>query len=280
MFEAIFAKKSIDHITGDVHFTNLLLPKKNNILTIHDCGILKRTTGYRKAIVQFFWFRLPAKKSTIITVNSQFTKQDLLRYINYPEDKIIPIHIFVPSVHVRTERLFNKEKPTILQLGTAINKNLIRTAKALKGIPCKYIILGLLETEHIKVLQDNNIDYKNISSSISDEEVAQLYRDCDIVSFASTFEGFGMPIVEANATGRVVVTSKRASMPEVASNAAHLVNPYVIQDIRNGFLKVINDDVYRNQLIENGFENAKRFDKNEIAEKHYKLYRSLKESKQ
>lgn len=275
VIQAFLQRQQINHITGDIHFANFLLPKKSNVLTIHDCGVLKRTTGIKHKILKYFWFTLPAKKAQIVTVNSNFTKQDLLTYINIPSHKIVPIYVFVPTIHRRNDKAFNKEKPTILQLGTAINKNIVRTAQALKGINCKLVILGKLNDEITTALLENNIDYENISTSITDEEVAKLYQCCDVVSFASTFEGFGMPIVEANVTGRVVVAGNTASMPEIAGNAAELVNPFDVNDIRNGFLKVIQDDAHREQLIANGFKNAERFNKTEIANQYFNLYRTM-----
>ena len=244
-------------------------------LAIHDCGILKRTTGIRHKIINFFWFTLPAQKANYITVNSNFTKDDLLNYIKFPKEKIVPIYVMISDLHKPFEKKFNKEKPIILQLGTAINKNINRVAQALNGINCKYIILGELGVETLSVLQENKIDFENIDKSISDEDVVTLYRNCDIVSFVSTFEGFGMPIAEANATGRVVVTSNISSMPEVAGNAAAFVNPFAIESIKNGFLKVINDGVYRESLIQNGFENVNRFDRQQIANQYYDLYTKM-----
>ena len=277
--EAIFYQKDINHNTGDIHFVNIFLSKSKNILTIHDCGFLKRISGIKFKIIKYFWYTLPAKRTSIITVNSNYTKQDLLTYINFPENRIKVIYIFVSVVHKPSPRLFNKQKPVILQLGTAVNKNIPRIAQALNGINCKYIILGKLDAVTINTLKQNKIDFENIEASISNEEVAALYRECDVVSFASTLEGFGMPIVEANATGRVVVTSNVTSMPEIAGNAAELVNPFDIESIRNGFLKVINDDVYREQLIANGFENVKRFDRKKIALEYFDLYRKMKDKK-
>ncbi|MFY7964242.1 MAG: glycosyltransferase family 4 protein [Chitinophagaceae bacterium] len=273
--EAVFYQKDINHITGDIHFVGTLLTKKKNILTIHDCGSLKRLSGIRFKIIKFFWYTLPASRSNIITVNSNATKQDLLSYINFPAEKIKVIHIFVPIIHQPFLKQFNSQKPIILQLGTAHNKNIHRVAQALKDISCKYLILGKLDAETTNVLNENNIDFENIDKSISDEDVAKLYQQCDIVSFASTLEGFGMPIIEANATGRVVVTSNVASMPEIGANAVEYVNPFDVQSIRNGFLKVINDSNYREALIQNGFENVKRFDKKKIANQYFDLYRSL-----
>jgi glycosyltransferase involved in cell wall biosynthesis len=128
-------------------------------------------------------------------------------------------------------------------------------------------------------LKQNNIDFENITKSIPDEEVVELYKQCDIVSFVSTFEGFGMPIIEANAIGRVVVTSNTSSMPEVAANAAEFVNPLDINSIRIGFFNVINDDAKREQLIQNGFHNIKRFDSQKIANEYFDLYRKIVKDK-
>jgi glycosyltransferase involved in cell wall biosynthesis len=276
--DAFFNQKDINHITGDIHFVGILLSKKKTILTIHDCGFLKTLSGIKFRIVKFFWYTLPAKRTTIITVNSNATKQDLLNYIKYPENRIKVIYVFVPEVHKPSIKQFNKEKPLILQIGTAENKNIKRVAQALKGIECKYLILGKLDTETISVLKQNQIDFENIDKKVSDIEVADLYKKCDIVSFVSTLEGFGMPIVEANATGRVVLTSNLASMPEIGADAAEFVNPFDTDSIKNGFIKLISNDAHREQLIKNGFENVKRFNKEKIANEYYSLYRTISES--
>ncbi len=273
--EAFFHQKEVNHITGDIHFANIFFKKKRSILTIHDCGALKEKQGLKYKIIKWFWFTLPTKKANYITVNSNTTKQDLLQYISFPEEKIKVIYVFVPNIHQPKTKVLNSTKPLILQLGTAQNKNIERTAQALKGISCKYIIVGSLDETTKIALKENNIDFENIDYALSDNEIKKLYQESDIVSLVSTLEGFGMPIVEANKTGRVVITSNTSSMPEIAGNAACLVNPFDVEDIRKGFLKVIQDDEYRDQLIANGFENAKRFDQQTIANQYFDLYRKI-----
>ncbi len=90
--------------------------------------------------------------------------------------------------------------------------------------------------------------------------------------FASTFEGFGMPIVEAQRIGRCVVTSNISSMPEVAGNGACFVDPFSVNSIREGLLKVIADSKFRLELIENGLINCRRFTEEKIAEAFYHVY--------
>ena len=84
-----------------------------------------------------------------------------------------------------------------------------------------------------------------------------------------------MPIIEANVVGRPVITSRVASMPEVAGNSACLVDPYSVESIREGVIQVIKDEPYRKQLVENGFLNALRFRPEVIAAEHLEIYRQL-----
>jgi glycosyltransferase involved in cell wall biosynthesis len=96
-----------------------------------------------------------------------------------------------------------------------------------------------------------------------------------MVVFASTYEGFGLPIVEANATGRPVITSNICSMPEIAGSAACFVDPSDCSSIRQGILRVMNDDGYRADLIGRGLENVKRFRADTIAAQYAALYQEV-----
>ena len=109
-------------------------------------------------------------------------------------------------------------------MGTAPNKNIERLATALSGIDCHLDCVGkLLDSQRAALIRARVPFTEHVG--LSDHEVLSRYAECHVVSFASTMEGFGMPILEANAVGRPVVTSNRSSMPEVAGNAACLVDP-------------------------------------------------------
>ena len=96
-----------------------------------------------------------------------------------------------------------------------------------------------------------------------------------MVVFVSTYEGFGLPILEGNAVGRPVITSNISSMPEVAGDAACLVNPFDEAEIRNGVLKVIKESSYRQELVAKGLINVKRFRPEEIAKQYAELYKDI-----
>ena len=150
-------------------------------------------------------------------------------------------------------REFNKTAPVVLQLGTAHNKNLPRLVEALKGTECRLEVVGKWNPQFAKFLSDAGIAHR-FRSGLSSDEVVRGYEEADIVTLVSTLEGFGMPIVEAQAVGRVVVTSNVSSMPEVAGDGACLVDPLDVSAIRAGIRKVIDDGSYRGALISWGFE--------------------------
>jgi glycosyltransferase involved in cell wall biosynthesis len=268
--EAPFYQGDVNHITGDVHYLTYLLKRKRTLLTIHDCVSLDRLTGWRKAALFFFWYWLPAKNCQLITVISEATRQELLKYLPWVASKVRVVHNPVSPDFQPDLKTFSVS-PKILQVGTGPNKNLTRLAAALKGIDCHLRIVGRLSPDQLSSLDDNVIDY-SVVVNISDSQLVREYRDADMVVFASTYEGFGLPILEAQATGRPVVTSNIMPMPEVAADAAYLVNPYNVLSIRTGILRVIEDRVYREELIYKGLQNVKRFSPEAIAQQYVAIY--------
>jgi glycosyltransferase involved in cell wall biosynthesis len=276
ILEAAFRqRKGINHITGEVHFLNLLMKKGSTILTIHDCGMMPRKTGLSKKIVKWLYLSAPLKRAEIVTAVSETTKQEIIAYTGCKPEKIKVIPVAIDPLYAPFPKLFNKAKPVILHIGTGANKNLLRLIEALEGISCHLTIVGKLNKEYLEALRSHETDYSN-EYNISNERLLEKYQECDILAFVSTFEGFGMPIVEANAVERVVVTSSISSMPEVAADAACLVDPYQVESIRAGILKVIEDDRYRESLLEKGRKNKTRFDPDEIANQYYHLYHTVK----
>lgn len=273
--EAAFHQCDLNHITGDVHYLALGLRKRKTILTIHDCGGLHRHKGFSRLILLWFWYWLPVRRVAAVTVISEFTRDELVGATGCDPTLIHVIPDPVPPEFVASAKNFERKCPVILQVGTTKhNKNIFRVAEALRGIPCRLNIVGKLNKEQREVLESNGIAYVN-QWNLSDEQVAEKYRECDMVIFASTYEGFGMPIVEANATGRAVVTSDIPPMTAVAGSAACLVNPYDPISIREGVLRVINDEEYRGQLVARGFENVKRFQAQTVAAQYAMLYRKV-----
>lgn len=264
----------VNHVTGDVHYVTYLLKRKRTVLTILDCVTLERLSGFKRWVFWFFWYWLPEKRCAAITVISESTKQQVMRHLRCDPDKITVIHCPVSDEFTASPKPFNCQCPRILQVGTTENKNIPRVAEALHGLSCRLVIIGPLSDAQRDVLERFGIDYEN-HVGLSRDEVVDQYRQADLLMFASLYEGFGLPIVEANAIGRPVITSRLYSMPEVGGDAACYVDPYAIVEIRAAVERVIQDETYRRELIRNGFENAARFQKAAIAVQYASLYRKI-----
>lgn len=274
---AAFKQGEINHVTGDVNFLNLFFRNNNNIITILDCVLLDKLTGIKQKIVKLFWYSIPIARAKYVVAISQATKDEILKYVKCDPDKIKVIHVSISPVFHRVDKEFNKQKPVILHIGTAPNKNLSGLIKAITSLNCKLVIIGQLNDAYIKELKEYNVDYESFVN-LTDEEIFGQYKLCDILAFVSTYEGFGMPIVEANTVGRPVITSNILSMPEVAGDAALIVSPYNIDEIKSGIIKIINDDDYRKRLIEAGINNSLRFLISWITAQYAQLYDFTKDS--
>jgi glycosyltransferase involved in cell wall biosynthesis len=267
-------KSDIIHITGDVHYAILAAFGKKSVLTVHDLVFLYHSKGLKRAILKWLFLDLPLKKASIVTTISEATKQDILRHKRIDPNKIIVIPNPLDTNLKFTTKDFNETNPRILFIGTGKNKNLERTIEALKGIPCHLRIIGKLNDDQQKLLDDSGINFSN-AHNISDEEVSIEYQQSDIVLFPSTFEGFGLPILEGQQSGRVVITSDLEPMKSTCGDGALLVDPYSVKSIQKGVFDIIKNSGRREQLIENGFRNTGKYSVKEISLKYENVYRIL-----
>ncbi len=264
-------RADVFHLTGDIHFAALALPGKKTILTVHDCGFMRHPNPLVRRVLWLFWLKWPVRHCRFITAVSAATKAEIVRHTGCNPDKITVIPSAIPAHFRPLPKIFHLEKPRILHIGSAPNKNLHRHIEALRGLPCVlHIVARLGETEK-RLLDQCGVEYE-CTPDLDDSGIVQAYARCDILLFASTLEGFGMPILEAQSVGRPVVTSNCSSMPEVAGDGACFVNPLDVVSIREGVLRVIQDAEFRETLVQRGYENTQRFQTRAVAAAYIRLY--------
>jgi glycosyltransferase involved in cell wall biosynthesis len=274
LFFAHNQRDSVYHVTGDVHYLVLALPGRKSILTIHDCVFLHRHHGFKKWFLQRLFLTWPVKHSRVITTISENSKREIIKYSGCSPEKIRVINNPVTQHIYYKRKDFNSTKPVLLFLGSTPNKNLARAIEAIKGVNCLLHIVGIIPPEEELRLKENQIDYV-ASVNLSEKELADAFYNADLLFFPTLYEGFGLPIVEAQKAGRAVLTSDLSPMKEVAGPGACLVDPSSIQSIRDGMLKIINDHQYRNALVQKGFDNVKRFEVDQIAAQYLKIYKEV-----
>jgi glycosyltransferase involved in cell wall biosynthesis len=262
------------HITGDIHYVALRQDKRKTILTIHDLEMLNRFKGFKRFLIKTFWFDLPIRRSRLVTCISKATKDKLISICKIPDENVRVVHNLLPGSFTFNPKNEIPSRPRILLIGTKPNKNIERIVNALQSIECEIVIIGKISQSQRNLISSSKVPFTNLIA-ISEVELEEQYRLADILCFASLEEGFGLPIIEAQAIGRPVVTSNVSSMPEIAGNGACLVDPMSTLSIRTGVQKVIDDTKFRHQLITNGFENQKRFRPSIIASQYLALYKEL-----
>ena len=262
----------IYHITGDVNYLWLFFPWKKTTMTCHDIGMYKNNNKtfihYMYVLISFILSSVFLRK---ITAVSELTKNDLVNILHINPDKIHIIHNPISMPVLYKHKNFNKKYPTILQIGTGWHKNLEGLIEAAKNICCKIQIIGVPSDKEQQKMKDYGIDF-SYCHHISTEEVVKLYEQCDILYFVSYSEGFGMPIIEAQTVGRVVMTTDTEPTKSVAGEGALLFSPNDYKSMHNGLLTLINNDELRESLISRGRINAIKYSPERIGNQYKDFY--------
>jgi glycosyltransferase involved in cell wall biosynthesis len=191
-------------------------------------------------------YRHAARTCDVIVAISEFTADDVAELLGYPRDRIVVAH---PGID---ERFTNVPSNTVLQGSEYVlmlapgdpRKNHANLAAALELLP------------DLTLLAPNEV---------SDDELPGLYRGAAVFAYPSFFEGFGMPVLEAMASGTPVVTSSHPSLDEAAGDAAVRVDPESPEAIAEGIEQALRE---RDSLVAKGLEHAKRFTWRACGEAH------------
>lgn len=267
-------KECISHITGEVHYLSCLLPPQQTLVTVHDLGGL---FGYRGIDLKYYRWRCvdPLHRARYVVAISEATRQVILNNSNLKSDKLHVIHDPLPKGFVHVPKEFASDKPVILQVGAASWKNPAGIAEALNGLNVHYRLIGQPDEACIAILERNKTEY-SIATGLDDRALIKEYENADILAFASFSEGFGMPLIEAQATGRPAVVSNIEPQMEVGGPGGALyVDPHDIKALRSAFVQLIGSPALREELVGNGLQNVRRFAPERIAAQYAELYAAM-----
>jgi glycosyltransferase involved in cell wall biosynthesis len=262
------------HVTGDIHYCALAIRRRRCVLTVHDLGYLDRLRGMRKRVFSLTWYGLPLRWAGYVTAISYETKRQIER--EFPGAarviEVIPNCVDPVFLDYTGRAGSGGARFRVLQVGTGANKNLERVARAAAALQLHLRVIGSLNSSQLELLRSVGVEWSSAGSLSSDELVLE-YRRSDALLFVSTYEGFGLPIVEAQAIGLPVITSDMAPMKDVAGGGAILVNPYDEAEIRQGLQALLSSPGLAHRLVDEGRRNVESFDVRVIAEAYSDVYR-------
>lgn len=312
MLEVWQNRGAVNHVTGDITFVALALPSKGLVVTYHDLESLAQYKGWRQWVLKYLWVVLPVRRAQVVTAISQHTKEQLIKWTGCKPDKIVVIPNPLPDVLPYDFKSFNTEVPTILVMGTKANKNVEGVLEAVAILEAetrrqvtddgtrreereksesqsseseevhraqvtrhyKLIVVGEMTPEQQALAERYQLEIENLVQ-VPYEAILDAYRRCDLLCFPSFYEGFGLPIIEAQSIGRPVITSNYGAMKEVAGDGALLVNPHKIDDVRNAILDIATNGKLREQLVTEGLNNVERYQPKVVVNKYVVVYEDL-----
>ena len=265
------------------------------ILTIFDLVFNKPQFAISK--INFFREKfltpLAIRTSDYYITLSKFTKLELIKYFKIDTKKIftIPAGFFkIAKSRAKQSNNFKLYQPYILFVGSSSpRKNIKGILHSFANLPeeikNKYnlLFIGSIKSMEklIKFEIKKNKIIKNFFSlqNIEDHELSLFYKNAELLIFPSFYEGFGIPIIEAQKNGIPIITSRAASMPEVAGDAALYVNPFNYNQISLQILKILKNKKLKNQLKNKSLKNYKKFTWENCANQIIKLIKNLNKKK-
>ncbi|NQV00966.1 MAG: glycosyltransferase family 4 protein [Parcubacteria group bacterium] len=254
-------KNKPDVLFIPVHVLPLIHPK-NSVVTIHGLEYEYYPETYPYSHLKYLrWStKYALKHARKIIAVSENTKKDLIKLYGGNPDKI---EVVYHGYNVRPLGSNIRTDPYILFIGRIETKKnihgLIKAFDLLKKkyqAPHKLILVGPIPRSDLFDAKRSDIEFFGY---VSEQKKQQLLKNAEMFILPSFYEGFGMPILEAQASGCPVITSNVSSMPEVAGQGAILIEPKNIEQIAESMYKIINDSQLKKDLIEKGYENIKKF---------------------
>lgn len=262
------------------------------VQTIYDLSLIKYPSAHPKERVMYFNYMNPKRwafASHRITI-SRFIKKELCEHYDLPAGKVTAIPLAAGAGFYRRPprfvgavlRRLGLPHDFMLSVGSLEpRKNLRLVTEALRISKSQLPLVltgweGWGQKDWLSDLEGTDLDEKVIVTGyISDEELACLYSAATALVYPSLYEGFGLPILEAMACGCPVICSSAASLPEVAGDAAIIIDPHDVEALANAMDEVATNQRLRDSLAQKGLQRAELFDWKATAQETLEVFRDV-----
>lgn len=258
--------------------------------------VLGKVYGWRNRLYNRIMMPIYCHFSNAIIIMTNIGKRRLIKYINLKNNKVEVIYAAYHKMFkvikntestLKIQQKYNLTGKYILFVGGLTPlKNFPNILKALKIIkeefPLKLVVVGFNRWKYAKDIElIEKLKLKNdimMLGFIPDNDLPYLYNSAELLIFPSLYEGFGIPILEAQACGCPVVSSQTECIEEISNRSALLVNPYNHKEIAQAILNVLNNKNLREKLVADGLENIKRFNWTKTARQTLELFEKIYKS--
>jgi glycosyltransferase involved in cell wall biosynthesis len=276
LFPLILSKHPAD-LTHIPHYNAPLGCGQKMAVTIHDVIHLRFPPSRAAYLYARVMLEAVTRRARVILTDSEYTKKDLLELIRADESKIrvIPLAAgpqFSPSDAIRDN--------TVLYVGNLKpHKNILTLLRAFTKANAREKAMKLVLAGH-NFMPEETRAFQGLSDIVFLDntnlgELVELYRKARIFVFPSLYEGFGLPPLEAMASGTPVICSNATSLPEVVGDAAMLFDPNNQDELADNILTLYRDEGLQKSLAAKGLERSKRFSWDHCAEKTAEVYREV-----
>jgi len=266
------------------------------IVTLHDMTFSLFPREHTFARRHYFNVMVPlsARAADIIIAISESTRTDLVRLLGVKPEKVRVIHLAAgeefrpgrdPDRLLQVRRKYGIERRMILYLGMIEpRKNLQRLVGAFARLKdlreeCCLVLAGSLGwggNDLLRAVEAHGLKEEVILPGyLDDADLPALYSAAEVFVYPSLYEGFGIPVLEAMACGTPVITSKVSSMPEIAGDAAVLVDPLSVDDLAGALSRVLLNKNQQQQMSERGLQRSRQFTWERTARETLRAYREL-----
>ncbi|MBN1203065.1 MAG: glycosyltransferase family 4 protein [Anaerolineae bacterium] len=273
------------------------LPGTRTLLTVHDLSFVRAPETAVPVLKAYLDTVVPrsVRRADHVLADSQATKDDLAELYGTPPEKITVLLSgisaeFAPETDDAARKAVRERynipgQPYIFSVGTVQpRKNYARIMQALAALGPAFedvhLVIaggrGWLDSPIYRAVDELGLAERvHFTGFARDEDLPALYSEAACLAYPSLYEGFGFPVLEAMACGTPVVTSNVSSIPEVAGDAALLVDPYDVEVLAGALRRLLTDETLRADLVARGFEQAARFTWARTAQQLRVVYRQI-----